>query len=269
MRLSEAVSYLSESGVFSARHDARELFVRIGGHSPSALLFSDPEASDLVKSAVERRAAGEPLQYIIGEVGFYRESYRVSPDCLIPRADTELLVDYAVKNIPEGKSFLDLCTGSGCIGISTLANTKGTRATLGDLSTGALALARENAERNGVIDRADFLNTDLLRAKVEGRYFALLSNPPYIADSVYERLDAEIFHEPRMAFVGGADGSDFYRAFVPTYKDSIEEGGFMAFEIGYDQAELLMTIAAENDLPCEILYDIENRARVAVLKISR
>ena len=146
MRYKEAVKLLREAGVGSADYDARELFVHFGGFNRSEIFLSDPEcAKPELTAAIERRAAREPLQYIIGEVEFYREVYRVTPDCLIPRADTEILVDYAVRSIPEGASFMDLCTGSGCVAISTLKNTKNTTAISVDIDGGALAIAEENA----------------------------------------------------------------------------------------------------------------------------
>ena len=121
MKLSDAVKILTEAGVENPRHDAREIFMRIGGIPLSSLIAKDTEASlPEVNDAISRRAKREPLQYIIGEVDFYREKYKVTKDCLIPREDTEILVDFAVKNIPEGKRFLDLCTGSGCIAVSTV-----------------------------------------------------------------------------------------------------------------------------------------------------
>ena len=215
---------------------------------------------------MKRRAAREPLQYIIGTVGFYREEYRVTPDCLIPRSDTEILVDYAVRHIPEGESFADLCSGSGCIGISTLKNTTGTRCDSYDVSDGAIALTLHNAEKNGARDRITVIKKDLLREDIDGEYFAILSNPPYIPRSVYEGLEKEIFAEPEIAFVGGDDGLIFYERLIPVCKKHIKKGGFIAFEIGYDQAESLRALAKENGLACEIIKDYSGNDRVAVLK---
>jgi release factor glutamine methyltransferase len=188
---------------------------------------------------------------------------------LIPRADTETLVDFAVKNLPEGALFLDLCTGSGCVAISTLKNTAHTRAVAVDLSEGALEIARENAERNGVSDRIEFILGDAKGEIETGEIFALLSNPPYVADEVYEGLEGEIFHEPKMAFVGGSDGGDFYRAITPIYRDKIANDGFIAYEIGYDQAELLREIAKDNSMSCEIIKDLGGNDRVAILRIIK
>ena len=189
-------------------------------------------------------------------------------NCLIPRSDTEILVDYAVKNIPSGARFLDLCTGSGCVGISTLKNTTETTAVLVDICDGALRKAGENAERNGVADRVSLVSVDVMKDVVEGEFFAVISNPPYVSDSAYEALESEIFSEPKQAFVGGIDGGDFYRHLTPIYKEKIAKSGFIAYEIGYDQADMLREIAKECGMECQIIKDMDGNERVAVLRIS-
>ncbi len=264
--LKEAIERLKEAGVPSPEYDARELFRAF--ESPGHVPLTQNSASDCDKllHAIERRATREPLQYIVGSVGFYREGYKVTPDCLIPRSDTEILVDYAVKNIPAGERFADLCSGSGCIGISTLKNTKDTLCDSFDISDGALALTQENALLNGVDERITVTKKDLLRDEIEGEYFAILSNPPYIPKEVYEGLDKEIFSEPEIAFVGGEDGLIFYERLTPMCKKAIKDGGFIAFEIGYDQAESLRAIADRNSLSCQIIKDYSGNDRVAVLK---
>ena len=269
MTYKEAVKILKCAGIGSADFDARELFCHFGGFNRSEIFLSNPECDNAeLISAVERRAAREPLQYIIGEVEFYRESYLVSPDCLIPRADTEILVDYAVRNLPEGASFMDLCTGSGCIAISTLKNTKNTYCIAADIDGGALAIAAENAHRNGVEGRIHLRRCDLMTEVVDEPVYAVLSNPPYVRDAVYGELEGEIFAEPRHAFVGGEDGGDFYRHLTPIYKNFIAKDGFIAYEIGYDQADMLREIAAECGMTCEILKDLGGRDRVAALRLK-
>lgn len=266
MTLTEAIEMLRKGGVDSPDYDARELFRTFAGFGSGLIPRDASSDSDELIAAVKRRAAREPLQYIIGTVGFYREEYRVTPDCLIPRSDTEILVDYAVRHIPKGESFADLCSGSGCIGISTLKNTTGTRCDSYDVSDGAIALTLLNAEKNGTRDRITVIKKDLLREDIDGEYFAILSNPPYIPRSVYEGLEKEIFAEPEIAFVGGDDGLIFYERLIPVCKKHVKKGGFIAFEIGYDQAESLRALAKENGLACEIIKDYSGNDRVAVLK---
>ena len=267
MKLSEAKEILKGSGVEDYAYDAREIFIEIGGIPRRDTVGFDPECNDpALIDAISRRAAREPLQYILGYAYFYKERYSVSRECLIPRSDTEVLVDYAVKNIAPGSRILDLCTGSGCVAISTLVNTVGTSAHLVDISDGALSVARKNARDNGVFHRASFEICDLMKGFPEGAWHAILSNPPYVSDSAYEKLEREISHEPKAAFVGGSDGADFYRVLIPACKEHLMPSGFMAFEIGYDQAQILMDIAEENRLSCDIMRDLGNNPRVAVLK---
>ncbi len=267
MKLSEAINVLTKAGIENPRHDARELFRKIGKLKDYELL-SPSASSDLPEllCAVKRRAEREPLQYILGEVDFYRESYEITPDCLIPRQETELLVDFAVKNIPSGKKFIDLCTGSGCIAVSTLCNTKDTYALAVDLSKGALRVAEKNAERNGVPDRINFLCKDVLKEPVADSAFAVLSNPPYVTEAAYSTLAPEIYKEPKMAFLAGEDGLIFYRTIISLYNDKIEKGGFFAFEIGYDQGDSLREIAKLHGMSVQIIKDYSGHDRIAVLK---
>ena len=266
MTLKEAIEILKNAGVDSPEYDARELFRAYGGLSSPIITKDASSDSEQLINAIAERAARKPLQYILGTVGFYREEYKVNPSCLIPRSDTEILVDYAVKNIPEGDIFADLCSGSGCIGISTLKNTKSTRCESFDISEDAVALTRENAEINGVADRLSATRMDLLTESPKGEYFAILSNPPYIAREVYEGLEKEIFAEPEIAFVGGDDGLLFYERLTPVCVNLLKPNGFIAYEIGYDQAESLKRIAELNGCTCEIIKDYSGNDRVAVLK---
>lgn len=267
MTLNEAARMLSEAGIDSPKDEARIIFHKIGGIPYHELVGSRIDSDkEEIKAALSRRCAREPLAYIIGEVDFYRESYLVTPDCLIPRSDTEILVDFAVNNIPRGAAFVDLCTGSGCIALSVLNNTEDTRAKAVDISEGAISVAKRNADRLGLSDRIEFLTLDALTAPVTDRVYAVLSNPPYVSEESYKTLEPEIYKEPCGAFLGGTDGGDFYRRLTPMYRDVIDPEGFIAYEIGYDQGEMLCDIAKKCDMSCEILRDLGGRDRVAVLK---
>ena len=269
MRINEAAKLLSEGGIEDAKREARLIFSHFTGLAPALLLAEsgDFDNADII-DAVARRAKREPLQYILGEAYFYREKYKVNEGCLIPREDTEILVDYAVKHIPTGENLLDLCTGSGCIAISVVKNTVATLATAVDISDAALELAKENAEQNGVGERVRFCKYDVTSPQnAEGsKYFAILSNPPYVTEEEYRNLEPELYHEPKIAFVGGEDGGIFYKTIIPTYKPYLKPNGFMAFEIGRDQGQMLSALADENGFSCEILKDFSGNDRVAVLK---
>ena len=271
MKLSEATAILKTAGIEDARWEARILFVDIGGVSPTALVGADPECDcPAMLDAIEKRTKREPLQYILGYTDFYRERYKVTPDVLIPRQDTEALVDYAVNALPRGARLLDLCTGSGCVAISTLKNTADTYATLVDISEGALAVAEKNARENRVISRTKLVCADVTKEKIEGKFDAILSNPPYVTEKSYESLAPEIYFEPKIAFVGGGeDGASFYEIITEMYRSSLAENGFIGFEIGYDQRCAIENIAKRYGMSCEILYDLGGNCRVAILKNTK
>ena len=263
MKLSDAISILKSAKIENPRHDARELFIHVGKMTLTELLAEDAScSSEKLCEAVERRRRREPLQYIIGSVGFYRETYKVTPDCLIPRQETEHLVDYAVKNLKKGSRFLDLCTGSGCVAISTLKNTSDTLAVAVDISEPALDVARQNADLNGVSDRIDFICADVLSSSYDNEFHAVLANPPYVTERDYENLAPEIYFEPKLAFVGKDNGLEFYKKILSVYHPT----EFFAFEIGFDQGEAIVSLATEQNLRCEITKDYSGNDRLAVIK---
>ena len=270
MKLSELTKMLSDAGIENARGESRMLFEHFTDIKRESLFGFDAEADnpELI-SAANRRVQREPIQYILGYTDFYRERYTVTPDCLIPRQDTEVLVEVATSLIPTGENLLDLCTGSGCIAVSTVKNTKETTAVAVDISDKALAIAAKNAEANGVADRITFTQLDVTKDAVGGKFFAILSNPPYVTPDAYAELEKEIFHEPEIAFLGGDDGLHFYRRLTELYKDSLKPGGFIAYEIGYDQSEGITKIAEANGMTAEIINDLGGNPRVALLKPSK
>jgi len=269
MTYREICKRLEDAGIENARWDAECLILHHVCVSRASLLsdldrnFDDPALLD----AVKRRCEREPLQYLLGEWEFYRQTYTVSPDCLIPRADTELLVEEAIRRLPQGARFADLCTGSGCIAISVLAERTDTQAFALEKFPATLALAKKNAERNGVLDRfspicADVLDTPPALPRLD----AILSNPPYIATEVIETLSPEVKREPRAALDGGEDGLLFYRAILDAYAPLLTPDGFVLFEIGYDQGDALVALGKAHGFShVEILRDLGGCDRVAYL----
>ena len=228
----------------------------------------DLDTDELLK-ALERRENHEPLQYIIGVWEFYRQRYIVNKNCLIPRSDTEILVEKAIELLPIGAHFLDLCTGSGCIAISTLCERKDTNAIMVDKFPKTLDLAKKNAILNGVEDRVNSLLLDVLTDEkmLEGQMFdAILSNPPYIRPEVIETLSEEVKKEPYAALYGGDDGLIFYNKIITSYSKYLKKDGFIIFEIGYDQADDLINISKLNRFECEIFKDYGGNDRVAILR---
>jgi release factor glutamine methyltransferase len=268
MKLSEADARLRAAGIEDHIREARLIFSEIGGFDAVTLTLDDVEScSERLLDAVNRRCKREPLQYILGYTYFYNEKYYVDGSVLIPRQDTEELVDYAVKNLPDGKTVLDLCTGSGCVGISVLKNSSAAGGVLVDISPDAIAVAERNAKENGVIERTQLICSDIfdLRLSPDTRFHAILSNPPYVSESAYRSLEAEIYNEPKIAFLGGEDGGDFYRRIIPQFGKHLAHDGFFAFEIGFDQGKLLRDLASEYGYSANIIKDLCGNDRVAVL----
>jgi release factor glutamine methyltransferase len=226
---------------------------------------------DELEDAVIKRCSHYPLQYILGYWEFCHETYRVTKDTLIPRQDTEKLVELAVRYLPEKARFIDLCTGSGCVAISTLAARPDCHAVAVDLFEPTLEIARENAETNGVGDRIGFAREDVLCPEFMdklGDFDCILSNPPYIETKQLSLLKEELSFEPSSALDGGEDGLKFYRVMIREYGKYLRKGGNMLLEIGWDQAQAVTDIAAEAGFACEIYKDLGGNDRVAYLTVS-
>lgn len=221
--------------------------------------------------ALRRLGEDEPLAYILGEQAFFGEVYSVSPGVLIPRFDTERVVEAVISLLPRGGRFADLCTGSGCVAVSTLCHRPDVSAEAFDISETALACAKRNAERNGVADRLTVTRGDVLDRRFYDRepFDLAVSNPPYIATEVLDTLDKSVSSEPRLALDGGPDGLTFYRALLAGAERLVKPGGYLVLEIGFDQADALRELAARL-LPgraVEIRRDWGGNDRAAVLKL--
>ena len=276
MRFNDICEKLKLAGIVDPVTEAALLLEKFCGVKRSSIRLREEENFDCdeLARAVEKRAMRYPLQYILGEWYFYREKYIVNESCLIPRSDTEILVEKAICELPENASFADLCTGSGCIAVSILANRGDCVASAFEISRDALALARQNAELNGVSGRfhsfeADVLKPILVGAENEEPIFdAILSNPPYIKTELISCLDEEVKKEPSIALDGGDDGLVFYRAILKNHSHLLKEKGFIAFEIGYDQGDELRSLSALHGFSCEIIKDYGGNDRVAFLRRS-
>ncbi len=272
MTLMELTARLSDAGIDNAAHEARLLAHHFAGVSLSCdASASLPDRDGSLARALAARTERYPLQYILGTWGFWRQEYEVSPDCLIPRPDTELLVEYAVKHLPKGGRFIDLCTGSGCIAVSLLCERPDLRGVAVDLFENTLALAERNARRNGVSpDRLTLLQGDVLDGGFMqglGQFDAIISNPPYITPAVIDTLEKELTFEPRAALDGGEDGLIFYRRMITghDYRAALKQGGCYIFEIGYDQGDALRALADSEGDACTICRDLGGQERMAVL----
>ncbi len=270
MTYNEIAMALANAEIENNRAEAAMLICHFCNVNKAELLLRHDEdfASAELEAAVAKRVSHYPLQYILGYWDFCHETYRVTEDTLIPRQDTEKLVELAVRYLPENSRFVDLCTGSGCIAISTLANRKDCRAVAVDIFSNTLEIARENAETNGVGDRLGFMQSDALEPSFMdslGKFDAILSNPPYIESEKISLLDEELSFEPNAALDGGDDGLDFYRVIISEYGKYLFPNGFMLLEIGHDQAKAVTAISAANGFRCEVFKDYGGNDRVAYL----
>ena len=203
--------------------------------------------SKKIHRIVEERLTGRPLWYIIGDTDFHGCKIKVDERVLIPRPETELLADYAIKSIEEGDKVLDLCTGSGCIAISIAKNCarKRVSVTAADISDAALMLAKENAKLNSV--NIDFVKSDLLTS-VRGRYNLIVCNPPYIKSDDIQGLQKEVrAFEPKIALDGGEDGLEFYRRIAKVVRNYLAKDGVLLLEYGEGQAEEILKLFERRD----------------------
>lgn len=219
---------------------------------------------DMIRSyhkLLEQRGRHIPLQHLIGEQEFMGLSFLVNEHVLIPRQDTETLVEEALKRLRPGMRVLDLCTGSGCIAVSLAKLGPDASIDASDISPEALAVARENARRLGAQIR--FIESDLF-TQIDGQYDMIVSNPPYIRSSIIVELAEEVrLHEPIQALDGSEDGLHFYREIIRRSPAHLTDGGWLLFEIGYDQAEAVCALMAENGFTeIEVIRDLAGHDRV-------
>ena len=250
----QATKRLADAGIAEAALDAKYLFYHVTGLTQmDLLLYGSEELTktqfDVYCELLERRAAHEPLQYLTGEQEFMGLCFRVSPAVLIPRQDTECLVEEVMK-YARGKRLLDLCTGSGCIAVSLAKLAEPLSVTATDLSVAALEIAKENAKSLEASVR--FLQGDLYEA-VADRFDIIVSNPPYICSEEVTRLMPEVReHEPHMALDGDADGLRFYRRIIAEAPEHLTPKGMLFFEIGCEQAEAVGGLMREQGF-CDIV----------------
>lgn len=267
--------YFSTKGVESPRLDAEVLLSHILQKERIYLYvhFDEPlEGAELARfrEMVKQRVKRVPVAYIIGEREFMGLPFKVSPAVLVPRPDTEILVEAVIKELGEKTDpvFVDIGTGSGAIVLSILKNIESAQAAAVDISAEALAIARENAERLELAERVDFFQGDLYEP-VRGRIFdAIVSNPPYIPDADIEGLEPEVReYEPYGALAGGVDGLDFYRKLVNEGAELLRPGGFIAFEVGIHQAQAVAALANVDPAfsKTEIVKDYAGIDRVVIL----
>ena len=240
---------LRRAGIEAATLEARELMCFASGKTRSQLvqdgqLYVPPAIEERAKDLVRRHLAGEPVAYLIGEWEFYGLTLDICRDVLIPRADTETLVEEALKVVKPGMKVLDMCTGSGCVLISILKNVHGTGGYGYDISKQAINVAKENAKLNDV--PAIFERSNLFEDVADETFDVIVSNPPYIRSDEIPFLMPEVSEfEPHEALDGKEDGLFFYRKIIQESPDYLTDGGYLLFEIGYDQGWAVSSMMKE------------------------
>ena len=260
---------------------ARSLLCHYTGKSQEQILaerdhYVGDDICSAVEAGVKRLLAGEPLAYILQEWDFYGMRLHVNPNVLIPRDDTCAVTAMAIKKalfLNQDPRILDLCTGSGCIGLAVAQRVKDARVTLADVSQEALAVAKRNVVSLKLSGRVSCIHADALAdpAPFLGKFDMIISNPPYIRHDVIAELEPEVRdHEPMMALDGGEDGLDFYRQIVDEAPDFLKKEGIVMVEIGHDQMSDIIKLFSLDDRYSYVtgLKDLAGRDRIVVAILS-
>jgi release factor glutamine methyltransferase len=272
--LQEVSRILENNGVPEARRDAGSLLSFVLDKDRTFLISHaedpvDDDSVDQLREFVKRRAAGEPLQYITGVQDFYGREFRVTPDVLIPRPETELLVEAALE-VSNGEFICDVGTGSGCIAVTFVCEMPGARAVAVDKSAAALEIAKFNAAKQSVADRAVFVVSDCFDAldRSEHRFDLIVSNPPYVSESALAGLQREVRdHEPLVALSPGADGLSVIRRLLTDAPAFLKSNGYLLMEIGFDQGAKVRNLIDESVWSLlEVRPDLQCIPRIVVLR---
>ena len=260
---------------------ARNLIAHVTGKSREQVIadgnmYVGDDVIQGVQDLVVRVSKGEPLAYILGEWEFYGLTLHVNSYVLIPRDDTCAVTDLAIKQalfLNKDPRILDLCTGSGCVGLAIASRVKDARVTLADISKEALAVAKQNVVRNRMTGRVSCVQSDALGTPSAflGKFDLIVSNPPYITSQEMKELPISVSeYEPHLALHGGTDGLDFYRSIVKNYTAALKPGGFLCFEFGMGQGDAVCQILTENGYTIlERSRDYNDRERACIAQYGR
>ena len=256
--------YLEARRAFLAAEDqqtagflARNLLSHVSGKSQEAVLserekYASEEVCRGMENATARILTGEPLAYVLGEWEFYGLKLYVDKNVLIPRDDTCAVTELAINQalfLEQSPRILDLCTGSGCIGLAVASRVRDARVTLADVSRDALAVAKKNVTAHKMSARVSCVQTDALKpaSSFLGKFDMIVSNPPYITGQEMKELPDSVRNfEPHLALHGGEDGLDFYRSIITNYTCALKSGGYLCFEFGMGQGDAVCRLLEEN-----------------------
>lgn len=266
--LKQGTEYLQNAGIAEAAVDAWYLLEWCSKMSRTRYLLEKmspmpEEQREQYLELLEQRGKHIPLQHITGEQEFMGLTFKVNDQVLIPRQDTEILVEEALKVLRPGMMVMDMCTGSGCIIISLLKFCKGLEGVAVDLSEGALCVAKENARQQNA--DVTFVQSDLFE-QIQGTFDVIVSNPPYIPSGEIEHLMEEVrFHDPRMALDGKEDGLYFYKKIIGESHRYLKPSGWLMFEIGSDQADTVAEMMREKQFTkVSVIKDLAGLDRVVI-----
>ena len=260
---------------------ARNLLCYVSGKTQEQIIadremYANQDICAAMESAVQRVLDGEPLAYVLGEWSFYGMTLYVDKNVLIPRDDTCAVTQLAIKRglfLDQDPRVLDLCTGSGCIGLAIANRVKDARVTLADVSRDALAVAKKNITRHKLSARVSCVQADALApaSSFLGKFDLIVSNPPYITTEEMRELPSSVKdHEPQLALHGGKDGLKFYRAIVENYTSALKPSGYLCFEFGMGQGDDVCEILQNNGYTVlERVQDFNERERAVLAQYGR
>jgi release factor glutamine methyltransferase len=275
--LNQAVIMLKNENIEAPKNKARMLLQTTLKKPKEYLMIYDtkeitPNEREQYIKNVKRLISGEPLQYITGKQEFMKLNFLVTKDVLIPRQDTEILVEEVINIANNFKNpvILDLCTGSGAIAISIAKYVKNVKVYASDISSKALEIAKKNAEFNGVKNNIEFVESNLFSKIKDEKFDIIVSNPPYIETDIIKTLSKDVQNEPKLALDGGKDGLDFYKKISENAYKFLNRQGYLCFEIGYNQKQSVFKIL-ENQKRYINIYckkDLCGNDRVIVARIG-
>ena len=272
---------LSQEDSDTAAFLARELLCHVTGKPKEQIIaqqshYASEKTCEEVAALTDRLLAGEPLAYVLGEWEFYGMKLTVNSHVLIPRDDTCAVTELAIRQalfLESNPRILDLCTGSGCIGLAIASRVKDAKVTLGDLSREAMQVAKKNITAQKLSARVSCVQVNAMEAPPAflGKFDMIVSNPPYITtDEMGELPDSVAKFEPHMALHGGNDGLDFYRAITENFKDALKPGGYLCYEFGMGQGDAVCALLEENGFAIlERTRDFNDRERAVLAQLIR
>lgn len=272
--LNEAINLLKKSNIENPIQISKIVLANVIGKSKEYILINESEIliskfyNEFIEK-IEKVATGIPLQYVTNTQEFMGMEFFVDENVLIPRADTEVLVEEVLSIIgtQENLEILDMCTGSGAIAVSIAKNTNNCLVYAVDISINALKVAKKNAIKNGVDEKINFLNSNMFENIDSNKKFDIIvSNPPYIESKVIPTLDIQVQNEPKIALDGGIDGLDFYKNLLLNSKKYLKEDGVIAMEIGYNQKEAVTNLFKTQYKTVYCKKDLAGNDRVIVCK---